>query len=156
MNLAVTTTYMIAYYYKKKYWFSVSSYLGDHFEGRFMMDHISHSANIKIRIVPLFFAMLCSADQHIPWTEQRCNCKFVLRVVIWVSSIVRPPKWSCVKAAILFHGDNFRDHRYRNLLIYRVYRFNVLSLIHMSVFNGIGMCGSALHNISKIMERFLS
>ena len=48
------------------HWFSVSSYLGDHFEGRFMMDHISHSANIKIRIVPLFFAMLCSADPHIP------------------------------------------------------------------------------------------
>jgi hypothetical protein len=83
------------------------------------------------------------------WTEQRCNCKFVLRVVIWVSSIVRPPKWSSVKAAILCHGGNFRNHRYGNLLIYRVYRLNVLSPIHMSVFNGIGMWGSALHNIAK-------
>ena len=33
---------------------SISSYLGDHFEGRFMMDHISHSADIKMRIIPLF------------------------------------------------------------------------------------------------------
>ena len=31
-----------------------------------MMDHISHSANIKIRVVPMFFYMLCSADSHIP------------------------------------------------------------------------------------------
>ena len=39
----------------KKYWFSVSSYLCDHFEGRLMLDHISYSANIKILIVPLFW-----------------------------------------------------------------------------------------------------
>jgi hypothetical protein len=67
------------------------------------------------------------------WTEQRWNRKFVLGVVIWVSSIVRPPKLACVKAAILFQGGNFRDHRYGNVLIYGVYRYNVLSLIHMSV-----------------------
>jgi hypothetical protein len=47
---------------------SISSYLGDHFEGRFMMDHISHSADIKMRIIPLFsrggYAVLIDTFQY--------------------------------------------------------------------------------------------
>ena len=80
------------------------------------------------------------------WTEQRWIRKFVFRVVIWVSSVVRPLKWSCVKAAILVQGENFCEHCY--------FTGTMWNLIHMSVFNDIGMCRSALHNhSSRTMER---
>ena len=49
---------------------------------------------------------------------------------------------------ILFHGGNFRDRCYFIECI-----CTMCNLMHMSVVNGIGMCGSALYNPSRTMER---
>jgi hypothetical protein len=49
---------------------------------------------------------------------------------------------------ILFHGGDFRDRCY-----FIEYICTMCNLMHMSVVNCIGMCGSALHNPSRTMER---
>jgi hypothetical protein len=57
---------------------SISSYLGDHFEGRYMMDHISHSADHRYySVVEVYVAKI---------VKRRDNRSF-LSVMLFVSNI---------------------------------------------------------------------